>query len=242
MSQAYPVVLALGCLAGLGWLALRRDLSDQTRDHAFRVALLALAAGLVCARLVFAALHTPYFFEHPLETLWVWRGGMSWVGGAAGALLAIGLYAAAVRLRPESFADALAIPALALALAAWTGCLLETCVYGLPLPAGPLAQPTADLFGVVQPRWPTAAVGMTATGFLLCAFLLLDGRSMPAGLRAWLALAGIAAIALGLGFTRADPTFLLAGFRLDVLGAALILTLAAGLILLARRRSESVPS
>ena len=167
MSQAYPVVLALGCLAGLGWLALRRDVSAQSQSHVFAAAILALALGLAGARLAFAALHAPYFLERPLEVIWVWRGGLSWVGGAVGALAAIGVYATARRLRLAALADALVIPALAVALAAWTGCLLETCVYGIPLSPGPFAQPTADLFGVVQPRWPTAAVGMIASGLLL---------------------------------------------------------------------------
>jgi phosphatidylglycerol:prolipoprotein diacylglycerol transferase len=236
VSQAYPVVLALGCLAGLGWLALRRDVSAQAQPHAFTAALLAVALGLAGARLTFAALHAPYFLERPLEVIWVWRGGLSWVGGALGALAALGIYAVARRLRLAALADALAIPALAIALAAWTGCLLETCVYGIPLLPGPFAQPTADLFGVVQPRWPTAAVGMTASGLLLCTFLLTENRPLAAGWRAGLALGGIAAIALGLGFTRADPVLTVAGLRLDVLGAALILALGALLPIVARRQ------
>jgi phosphatidylglycerol:prolipoprotein diacylglycerol transferase len=238
VSQAYPVVLALGCLAGLGWLALRRDVSRQPDNPPFTAALLALALGLIGARLVFAALHAPYFFENPLEAAWVWRGGLSWVGGALGAIGAIGLYAAVRHLRLAPLADALAVPALAVALSVWTGCLLETCVYGIRLAPGPFALPTPDLFGVVEPRWPTAAVGMIATGLLLCAFLLLDGRPMAGGRRASLALGGAAAIALALGFTRADPTFTVGGLRLDILGAALVLGLAAILPLVARPQAE----
>ena len=237
MSQAYPVVLALGCLAGLGWLALRRDDSAQDGHHAFTAGLAALALGLLGARLAFAALHAPFFLGNPLEALWVWRGGLSWVGGALGALVAIGLVAVARRLPPARLADALVIPALLVALSSWTGCLLETCVYGVPIPAGPLAFPTADLFGVVEPRWPTASLGMIATGLLLCAFLLLESRGMPAGRRAAAALAGVAVISLGLGFTRADPALRIAGLRLDVLGAAVILGLTALLPRLGRRQT-----
>jgi phosphatidylglycerol:prolipoprotein diacylglycerol transferase len=235
VSQAYPVVLALGCLAGLGWLALRRGVSREADVHAFPAALAALALGLVGARLGFILLHDRYFLGNPLEAAWMWRGGLSWVGAALGALAAIGLYAALRRVRLAPLADALVLPSLAVALAAWTGCLLEDCVYGLPIPPGPLALPAADLFGVVVPRWPTATAGMMAAGLLLCFFLLLDGRTVGHGQRAVGALAGLAAIGLGLSFTRADPALMVGLLRVDALGAALLLLLALSLALFVRR-------
>ena len=235
VSQAYPVVLALGCLAGLGWLALRRGVSGEADVHAFPAALAALALGLVGARLGFILLHERYFLGNPLEAAWVWRGGLSWVGAALGALAAVGLYAALRHVRLAPLADALVLPSLAVALAAWTGCLLENCVYGLPIPPGPLAPPAADLFGVVGPRWPTAAVGMIASGLLLCLFLWMDGRRFGHGQRAVGALAGLAAVGLGLSFTRADPALILGALRVDGLGAALLLVLALTLALFVRR-------
>lgn len=235
VSQAYPVVLALGCLAGLGWLALRRGVSEQGAPAAFPAAVLALAFGLVGARLAFAALHAPYFLENPFEALWVWRGGLSWVGGAVGAVAAIGLYAGLRRLRLATLTDAMVLPALMVAFAAWTGCLLESCVVGLPVQGGPLALPAADLFGVVAPRWPTAAVGMALCGLLLCAFILLEGRAVAPGWRAVGALAGVAAIGLTLSFTRADPSLSVAGLRIDAWGAIGVLGLA-GLLAVALLR------
>src|SRR3989304_6192561 len=142
VSQAYPVVLALGCLAGLGWLALRRGVSAQVEAHSFPAALLALGVGV------------------------------GW-----GALVAVGLYAGLRRLRLAPLADALALPALLVALSAWTGCLMEACVYGRPVPAALFAPPSADLFGVTVPRWPTAAVGTVARGLLVCGFLWVEGRA-----------------------------------------------------------------
>ena len=236
MSQAYPVVLALGCLAGLGWLALRRGVSPQAEVDSFWAACGALAAGVVGARLVFAALHGAYFLQHPLEVAWLWQGGLSWVGGAAGAAAAVGLYAGLRRLRLAPLADALTLPLLIVALSAWTGCLLETCVYGVPLSPGPFAPPSGDLFGVVKPRWPTAAVGMIASGILLCALTLLEGRPLPPGRRAAVAVLGIAAIALGLSFTRADPSLEFGGFRTDSWGAAAVLALAVAAIWMTRRK------
>ena len=240
VSQAYPVVLALGCLAGLGWLALRRGVSAGDEAHSLPAALLALAVGLVGARLAFAALHGPYFLGNPIEVVWLWHGGLSWVGGVLGALVAVGLYAGIRRLRLAPLADALALPALLVALSAWTGCLLESCVYGRPVPASLFAPPSADLFGVTLPRWPTAAVGMITTGLLVCAFLWVEGRAAAPGRRAALALAGLAAIGLGLSFTRADPALMVGATRIDTLGAALVLGLAGSLAVMARRAAVEV--
>lgn len=233
MSQAYPVVFGLGCLAGLGWLARRRGVSSADQADAFPAGVLALALGLAGARLGFAAVHAPYFLDHPFELLWVWEGGLSWVGGAAGGLAAVGV---ASRLRRDAagrLADALALPALIIALAAWTGCFLEGCVYGMSVPAGPLSPPAPDLFGVVAPRWPTAAVGMTSSGLLLSAFILLEGRPLPTGSRAALALGGTALIALVLSLTRADPVLLVSRYRIDTVAAAAVLVASVlfGLIL-----------
>jgi len=237
VSQAYPVVLALGCLAGLGWLALRRGVSAQVEAHSFPAALLALGLGLGGARLGFAALHGPYFLGNRLEVMWLWQGGLSWVGGVLGALVAVGLYAGLRRLRLAPLADALALPALLVALSAWTGCLMEACVYGRPVSASPFATLSADLFGVSAPRWPTAAVGMIATGLLVCSFLWMEGRNLASGRRAVVALAGLGAIALALSLTRADPVLMVGAIRIDTLGAALILGLAGVLALMARRRA-----
>src|SRR3970040_1926 len=223
VSQAYTVVLALGCLAGLGWLALRRGVSAGDEAHSLPAALLALAVGLVGARLAFAALHGPYFLGNPIEVVWLCHGGLSWVGGVLGALVAVGLYAGIRRLRLAPLADALTLPALLVALSAWTGCLLESCVYGRPVPASLFAPPSADLFGVSAPRWPTAAVGMIATGLLVCSFLWMEGRNLASGRRAVVALAGLGAIALALSLTRADPVVIIVAILLEPLGAEVIL-------------------
>ena len=226
MSQAYPVVFSLGCLAGLTWLAMRRAGSVEGNAAAFTAALLALALGLIGARLGFAVLHLPYFRSHPQEILWLWEGGLSWVGGALGAVAAVGVSAWVRRMEFPALADAVALPALVVALAAWAGCSLDGCVYGLRTPAGPLSPPAPDLFGVVAPRWPTSAAGMIATGLLLSGMLVLDAHRIRPGLRTAIALGGVALIAFGLSFTRGDPAVLIGEARIDTVAAAGVLLLA----------------
>lgn len=222
-----PVVLALGCLAGLLWLALRRANPGEAAGRQFGAGLAALTAGLVGARLGFVAVHLPYFLDHPVEIVWVWEGGLSAAGGALGAVCGLSLYAAARRQGLRPLADAVTVPALGVALAAWVGCTLEGCVYGMNVVAGPLATLSPDVFGMVAPRWPTAAVGMVTSGALLAGFLQTERRSWPPGLRAALALAGVAATSLALSFTRADPALLLGGVRVEAAGMAVVLALAS---------------
>jgi len=226
----------VGCLAALGWLIGRRK-GDAEADDSPVVAGILVAAGLIGARIGFAALHGAYFRDHPLEILWLWEGGLSWVGAAVGAVLAIALIARLERRSAPSLADSMAVPAALVALAAWTGCLLDRCVYGIPVDASPLALSSPDLFGTVAPRWPTAAVGMTAAGVLTVGLILLSSRNLPAGLLSALAVGGLATVALGLSFTRGDPSMLVAGARLDTVGAATVL--AAAMVVAAQSWTRS---
>lgn len=237
MSQAYPVVLAIGCLAGLGWLVARRASSPESDGDAFTSALVALVVGLAGARLGYVALHLPYFRRHLVEALWIWEGGLSWVGGAIGVLAAIVITARVQGRNPMGLADALAIPGALVALAAWTGCLLDRCLYGIPITPSLIALPAPDIFGTIAPRWPTAIAGMAATGILVAGLLWTTDRRLPTGLLASLVLAALALIGLVLSFTRADPSLLAAGFRLDTIGAFALLILAGvtGLFVWARR-------
>jgi phosphatidylglycerol:prolipoprotein diacylglycerol transferase len=238
VSQAYPVVLAIGCLAGLGWLVAQRASSAESDGDAFAAALVALVLGLAGARLGYVALHLPYFRRHPVEVLWIWEGGLSWVGAAIGVLVAIAVTARLRNRSPMALADALAVPAALVALAAWTGCLLDRCLYGIPISPSLVSLPAPDVFGTIVPRWPTAPVGMAATGILLAGLLWTTERRLPPGLLASLVLAALALIGLALSFTRADPSLLAAGLRLDTIGAFGLFALAgvSGLVLSARKR------
>ncbi len=217
------MALALGCLIGLGWIAVRRD--DEA--GAFPAALAALAGGLIGARLGFVAVHLPYFQARPMEIAWVWVGGLSASGGALGGLAGIALAAAFRRKKLLPLADRLATPSLAVALAAWIGTTLDGSVYGVSVVPNPLSPPVPDIFGRILPRWPTATAGLLATGLLLAGLLAMEARSWPSGLRAAAALGGLAVISLGLSFTRADPALLVFGLRVEAAAMGLVLAAAA---------------
>lgn len=239
MLNAFPYIFTLGAMVSLLWLGL----SGTNRGSVFRsstrtsrpvaridAGLAALAAGLVSARTGFVSLHWAYYASRPYETLWFWQGGLSWVCGAIGAVLGLGLYCALTRHSFWLLIDTLAMPGMVIALAGWVGCLADGCAYGRVLDSPLWASPTPDMFGGRLPRWPTQTVGVFYSLLaLVMLYWLADLRLQP-GVLACGSLSMIAAGAFVLSFTRSDPAMLLIGLRLDTVGSAAILLLAlAGL-------------
>jgi prolipoprotein diacylglyceryltransferase len=248
MNQAYPLLFSLGALAGLAWLLFvdpRRRPRDARRDPdaaavvRLDAGLAALAGGLIGARLVYVAVHASYFAAHLDLAFQFSSGGLSWVGGALGALAGLLAAAALHHSSPWPLADALAIPAAVLAVAAWSGCLLDGCAFGRPLASSALAALGSDFYASRIPRWPTQIVGLLAAAGLALGLLLLEARSLPVGWPASAALLGLGATALALSFTRGDPVPLVADIRLDALGGGLIAALGAGMARLSRRAAAS---
>jgi peptidoglycan/LPS O-acetylase OafA/YrhL len=80
-----------------------------------------------------------------------------------------------------------------------------------------------DIYGLTAPRFPTQVLGLAWSLFALAAVWGVKGRVWPVGARAAYALSLVALGAFLLGFTRGDPMPLVSGFRLDVVGSALVL-------------------
>ncbi|MEW6568472.1 MAG: prolipoprotein diacylglyceryl transferase family protein [Chloroflexota bacterium] len=228
VNGAYSFLLTLGFAGSLLWLAWGRQ-DRETLRHV-DAALVALAGGLVGARLGFVLTHLGAYVARPLEALWFWQGGLSWAAGALGAVLAVVAFAVIHRFSFWPVADALAVPAALMALVSWTGCLLDGCAYGRRTDAGPFTTPTPDLFGWTTARWPTQAVGIAASTATLIFALWLQNQRLPSGVAAGLVLACLAAGALALAFTRADPVPMLWGLRADAVGSAVVLALSLGMI------------
>jgi len=248
MSPTYPLFFALGTLAGLGWLLL---MDPQRRSKGARLdpdaasllrldaGLAALATGLAGARLGYVAAHAAYFADHIGEAFILSAGGLSWVGGALGALMGVAALAAFRRSSAWALADALAIPAAVLAAASWTGCLIDGCGFGRPLPAAVTSPFASDFFDSRMPRWPTQLLGALACFSLALGLLALEPRGGRPGVLACLTLTGLGLTALALSFTRGDPLPLWGGVRLDAIGAALIAALGLGGTMLRLRSSSA---
>jgi phosphatidylglycerol---prolipoprotein diacylglyceryl transferase len=205
--------------------------------------LAATVGGFVGARLVYVSVNADYYLPHIDEVVQVWQGGLSWLGAPAGALLGAWLYARRRREALWPVLDALALPFGLLSLLGWSGCLAAGCAYGFPVAAGQLpawfVSQLPDLFGLVMPRFPTQALGIA---WSIVALLALWGTRRgpatrwPTGALGAYALSLAALGVFGLSFTRGDPAPLMAGYRIDVVGSALVLVAAtvAWMVRLAR--------
>ena len=230
MNDAYPLIMALAAFAGLLWTGhavpkIRAEgVAPTTKIDA---GLATMAGGLPGARAGFVVSHWSYYSQHLDEILAFWEGGLSWSSGALGALVGLYAYSALARRPFWPLADAIAMPAVLVSAAAWFGCMLDGCSYGRRVAATwiPLS---LDLLGNLAPRWPTQAVGVMYSLGSLGALLAISDRRPPQGLLACLGLSLIAAGALGLSFTRADPVPMAWEMRLDGLASAALLALSLG--------------
>lgn len=246
MRNAFPILFTVGTLAGLLWLLLGdpiRRLSGRWRDLdaaaylRLDAGLATLAAGLVGARLAYVGAHWDYFASHLAEAFAFSAGGLSWVGGALGAAAGLTALAGLRRAPVWVLADALALPAALLAAVSWGGCLMDGCAYGRPLPGGSPSLFASDIFDSRLARWPTQAVGLLSCFALVLGLLALEPRGLRPGLLACLTTTALGLLGMALSFTRGDPVPLLAGVRLDFIGATGVAVLgAAGLISLRWRK------
>lgn len=93
----YGLMYLIGFVAAL-WLGRRRAARDAWRGWAPRemddVLFYGVLGVILGGRLGYVLFYKPgYYLEHPLETFYVWQGGMSFHGGFLGVLVAMVLFA-----------------------------------------------------------------------------------------------------------------------------------------------------
>jgi phosphatidylglycerol:prolipoprotein diacylglycerol transferase len=169
-------------LAVLGWLVWQQR---RGRKDALDLGLLALAAGLVGARMGHILANWEYYTEHWLSVLDLRDGGLSWHGGLLAGLLALLAVAVWRRNGGASIAlplrDLLALLLAPLAiglLGGWTACLLSGCAYGLPIapPQRFYTPDWPDNYGVMAFRLPSQLLGILLALLLLALVKPLNRR------------------------------------------------------------------
>jgi phosphatidylglycerol:prolipoprotein diacylglycerol transferase len=225
----YSVLMALGILGGL-WIAYvlgRR--SEYTSDELLDVAMWALAAGMIGARLYHVLVNWEYYSARPLSTLTIWDGGLAFPGGFVAGLAAIALYARWKRLDPWGLFDAVAVGTAFGQAMGWLGAFFHGLAYGMP-GEGPLAFETPDIYGIVAPRFPTQ---IAASVLYLIVFVLLftmNLRPLRPGFLFGTYLLLASAGQFVLEFTRGDETIYLGIFRIAQLLYAVEFAAAVGLL------------
>src|SRR5579863_10016691 len=204
-ALAYIVGLLIGwryCMA----LADRRPKLVERRDvDDFLVwATLGVVLGGRIGYVLFYNL--PFYWHHPLQALYVWRGGMSFHGGALGVTLAIYFFTRARRIPIFAFSD---IIAEALPIGLFFG-RIANFING-ELFGRRTTVPWAMIFpnGGPVPRYPSQLIEASLEGIVL--FLLLfiaerRGARLRPGQETGLFLAGYAvARIIGEMFRQPDP-------------------------------------
>jgi len=107
----YGILFVSGLLIGfhiMRWIYKREGKDDKSLDDL----LLYLIVGIVVgARLVHTLIYEPdYFLAHPVEILYVWKGGLASHGGLIGALIATYLYCKKYNLDFEWVVSRMTIP------------------------------------------------------------------------------------------------------------------------------------
>ncbi len=217
----FTLTLALAILACAGWGIVRLRVSISAPAGAVADAYLAaLAAGLLAARLGHVILNWNYFADHLDEIIRLQSGGLDWHGGALGALAGLWLAARWRRLPFAALRDALTPAPPLLALAAWWGCWAAACAYGREVEAlwqhpALLVAESADIYGIVAPRYRAQEWGLALAGLaLLIALALLVTGWLPRR-RFWLTLLLVSLGLFAVGFLRGDPVLPFGPLRLD---------------------------
>lgn len=236
----YGIAVVCGFVAGL-WTASRRAVKDRLSPEAVAdLGLWLMIGGIAGARLWYVVQYwKDEFSGRPLwETLAVFRGGLVFYGGLAGATLATILYARKRALPLWKLADALA-PSIALGhFFGRIGCFINGCCYGTHCTL-PWAVHYHDV-PYNNPGQPIHPVQLYEAGLNLCLYLVLarqyqkkrfDGETFA------FYVVGYSAIRFGVEFFRGDyPVRYLGGWATPGQIASLILLVAGSLLWLQRKK------
>lgn len=132
-------VYSYGLMLALAFIIASRLAMAQAKRKGIRhvevisgLCLVAVISGIIGARIFYVLENLEFYLEHPLESIMLQHGGLSWFGG-----FILGTFCAVFYLKIKKFSvlralDLLA-PFIALAQAIGRiGCLLNGCCYGRP--------------------------------------------------------------------------------------------------------------
>lgn len=217
--HTYTLLLALSIVvsAGAGVLRLRGRYPAGKVADAYLAALLLGVAG---ARAEHNLLHWDYFGENLGDITNLYTGGLNWHGAILGGLLGLYLMSRWRGLNFRQLRDSLVLALPLIALGAWWGCGASHCAYGREVttladyPAWVAAE-SADVYGIVLPRYNTQVFGIILALAGLAFAGLLAWRDWMPSRRFWLVLALLAAGQFIVGFFRDDLMYTIAGLRAD---------------------------
>ncbi len=128
--HSYGVMLIVAVVAGVWWMTVSARAYGISDTQWIDFALFMLIGGIIGARVLFVILNWEQYAGAPLAVFSVWEGGLSYLGGIAGALVSAYLFSRQRGIDFKLLAD-VGAPATALGYSlARIGCFLNGCCYG----------------------------------------------------------------------------------------------------------------
>ncbi|HEY7636692.1 MAG TPA: prolipoprotein diacylglyceryl transferase [Gemmatimonadales bacterium] len=229
----YGVLFALGLLASyeVGWRIFQRDgLPRPEVDRLFAYVVIGTVVG---ARLGHTLLYEPgYYLTHPLQILYVWRGGLASHGGAVGIILAVWWFGRKTGQPMLWLLDRVGLVAPIAAASIRLGNLFNSEIVGKPTEV-----PWAVIFARVDPRPRHPAQVYEALGYLVIGLVLWLARrrsSLPRqnGRMFGATLVLIFAFRFGIEFLKEPQVAAEAGMTFDLGQLLSIPLVVVGLILM----------
>jgi prolipoprotein diacylglyceryltransferase len=214
-------------------------------SHVANSALIALALGLLSARIEHVIISWEYYRTVPSEILNFAAGGLNAHGAIVGAVVGGWISARMLQHDFDQWLSAAAYALCVISIAAWWGCAAASCVYGAEVgnlsdyPAWTVWEAPGN-FLMVVPRYAAQPLGAVASTVLLCLVSLSAAFGARGRQRIGLALAGAMTINFMIGFLRGDPGPIIGNLRLTQVFD--LMFLCAGVLIAAWPRRQSVPA
>lgn len=129
---SYGVFLAISFMAGLAVLTRDGKKYGLSVEDMMDMTIWIILFSIVGARIMYVALSPSEYAGDTLGMLMIYKGGLSFHGGAIGGTLAIFIFAARKKIPGWRLADAAVRPLIIGSAIARIGCFLNGCCYGKP--------------------------------------------------------------------------------------------------------------
>ena len=130
--KTYGAMMVIGFLCAMFLLRRLARKVGENPDHMTNVALYALIAGVLGARIFYVAHHYDHFRGSLLSMLAVWQGGLEFLGGVILAIAVIVFYMLHYKLSAFRYLDILSIGLMVGLGFGRIGCIFNGCCFGKP--------------------------------------------------------------------------------------------------------------
>ncbi|MEA3241172.1 MAG: prolipoprotein diacylglyceryl transferase [Pseudomonadota bacterium] len=172
--HTYGVMVAAGLLLAMIYAVSAGKDKGLDAEIIYDLFFYALLFAILGARLLYVLINLSYYRFHPVEIIYIWRGGLVFYGGFIAAVAAVYFRLRFYRLSIWLIAD-IAAPALVLAQAVGRfGCLAAGCCYGAAcsLPFAIQFTHPQSLAPLHFPLHPTQMYHAAANGIIFMVLIL----------------------------------------------------------------------